>query len=145
MIKSASEIETLARTVEDNGDVFFVPAFAGLLAPHWRGDARGLLCGLTAYNTKAHVARAVLESTAFQVLIMDLSRKSVLIVVRFVSIRSFVRSLFFLLQVGLWLVFVVILLLLLVCLPYLSSGRVGWPSFFLYEVRSNLQKFIVAC
>lgn len=67
MIKSASEIEDLARTVEDNGGVYFVPAFAGLLAPHWRGDARGLLCGLTAYNTKAHVARAVLESTAFQV------------------------------------------------------------------------------
>ncbi|CAM9760772.1 unnamed protein product [Ectocarpus fasciculatus] len=67
MIKSASEIEALARTVEDNGGVFFVPAFAGLLAPHWRGDARGLMCGLTAYNTKAHVVRAVLESTAFQV------------------------------------------------------------------------------
>eukprot|EP00903_Cladosiphon_okamuranus_P006123 g6027.t1 len=67
MIKSASEIENLARTVEDNGGVYFVPAFAGLLAPHWRGDARGLLCGLTAYNTKAHIARAVLESTAFQV------------------------------------------------------------------------------
>ncbi|CAN0345164.1 unnamed protein product, partial [Scytosiphon promiscuus] len=67
MIKSASEIEALARTVEDNGGVYFVPAFAGLLAPHWRGDARGLMCGLTAYNTRAHVARAVLESTAFQV------------------------------------------------------------------------------
>eukprot|EP00752_Nemacystus_decipiens_P007537 g6736.t1 len=67
MIKSASEIENLARTVDDNGGVYFVPAFAGLLAPHWRGDARGLLCGLTAYNTKAHIARAVLESTAFQV------------------------------------------------------------------------------
>ena len=68
MIDSASEIEALALTVEDNGGVFFVPAFAGLLAPHWRGDARGLMCGLTAYNTKAHVARAVLESTAFQVM-----------------------------------------------------------------------------
>lgn len=67
MIRSASEIENLARKVEDNGGVYFVPAFAGLLAPHWRGDARGLLCGLTAYNTKAHIARAVLESTAFQV------------------------------------------------------------------------------
>ena len=67
MIKSASEIENLARSVDDNGGVYFVPAFAGLLAPHWRGDARGLLCGLTAYNTKAHIARAVLESTAFQV------------------------------------------------------------------------------
>lgn len=67
MIKSASEIENLARSVGDNGGVYFVPAFAGLLAPHWRGDARGLLCGLTAYNTKAHIARAVLESTAFQV------------------------------------------------------------------------------
>lgn len=67
MIKSASEIEALARTAKDNGGVYFVPAFAGLLAPHWRGDARGLMCGLTAFNTRAHVARAVLESTAFQV------------------------------------------------------------------------------
>lgn len=67
MIESASETEALARTVDDNGGVFFVPAFAGLLAPYWRGDARGLMCGLTAYNTKAHVVRAVLESTAFQV------------------------------------------------------------------------------
>lgn len=67
MITSASETEDLARTVEDNGGVYFVPAFAGLLAPHWRGDARGLMCGLTAYNNKAHVVRAVLESTAFQV------------------------------------------------------------------------------
>lgn len=67
MINSANEIEPLARSVEDNGGVYFVPAFAGLLAPHWRGDARGLMCGLTAFNTKAHVARAVLESTAFQV------------------------------------------------------------------------------
>lgn len=68
MIASAPEIEELARSVEDNGGVYFVPAFAGLLAPHWRGDARGLMCGLTAYNNRGHVARAVLESTAFQVL-----------------------------------------------------------------------------
>lgn len=67
MIHSASEIEELARTVRDNGGVFFVPAFAGLLAPYWRGDARGIVCGLTAFNTKAHLARAVLEATAFQV------------------------------------------------------------------------------
>ncbi|CAM9310998.1 unnamed protein product [Ascophyllum nodosum] len=67
MIKTAPEIEDLARSVKDNGGVYFVPAFAGLLAPHWRGDARGLMCGLTAFNTKGHVARAVLESTAFQV------------------------------------------------------------------------------
>lgn len=67
MIRSAPEIEELASSVPDNGGVFFVPAFAGLLAPYWRGDARGLVCGLTAYNTKAHLARAVLEATAFQV------------------------------------------------------------------------------
>lgn len=67
MIQSSSEIEDLARSVPDNGGVFFVPAFSGLLAPYWRGDARGMVCGLTAYNTKAHLARAVLEATAFQV------------------------------------------------------------------------------
>lgn len=67
MIRSAPEIEDLARSVPDNGGVVFVPAFSGLLAPYWRGDARGLVCGLTAFNTKGHLARAVLESTAFQV------------------------------------------------------------------------------
>lgn len=77
MINSASDTEALARTVEDNGGVFFVPAFAGLLAPHWRGDARGLMCGLTAYNTKAHVVRAVLESTAFQVSNANLRREGI--------------------------------------------------------------------
>lgn len=72
MISSAPEIEELARSVPDNGGVFFIPAFAGLLAPYWRSDARGLVCGLTAYNTKAHLARAVLEATAFQVRAVDL-------------------------------------------------------------------------
>lgn len=67
IIKDAKEIETLARTVNDNGGVYFVPAFGGLFAPYWRMDARGTICGLTAYNTKAHIARAVLEATAFQV------------------------------------------------------------------------------
>ncbi|MCB1246774.1 MAG: glycerol kinase GlpK [Acidimicrobiia bacterium] len=64
---SAAEIEPLARSVADNGDTFFVPAFSGLFAPHWRPDARGVFTGLTRYTTKAHMARAVLEATAFQV------------------------------------------------------------------------------
>jgi len=66
LIASAPEIETLARTVEDNGGCYFVPAFSGLFAPHWRGDARGVLAGLTGYITKGHLARAVLEATAWQ-------------------------------------------------------------------------------
>jgi glycerol kinase len=66
LIGSASEIETLARTVEDNGGCYFVPAFSGLFAPHWRADARGVIAGLTGYITKAHLARAVLEATAWQ-------------------------------------------------------------------------------
>jgi len=66
LIETASEIETLARTVEDNGGVYFVPAFAGLFAPHWRPDARGVIAGLTSYVTSGHLARAVLEATAFQ-------------------------------------------------------------------------------
>lgn len=66
MIESAAETEELAASVDDNGGLFFVPAFSGLLAPYWRADARGLFCGLTAYNSRAHVARAVLEATAFQ-------------------------------------------------------------------------------
>ena len=66
VIASAPEIETLALTVEDNGGCYFVPAFAGLFAPHWRADARGVITGLTGYITKAHLARAVLEATAFQ-------------------------------------------------------------------------------
>ena len=66
VIASAPEIETLALTVEDNGGCYFVPAFAGLFAPHWRADARGVITGLTGYITKAHLARAVLEATAYQ-------------------------------------------------------------------------------
>ncbi|MBF6206814.1 MULTISPECIES: glycerol kinase GlpK [Nocardia] len=66
LVTSAPEIETLARTVEDNGGCYVVPAFSGLYAPHWRGDARGLIAGLTSYVTKGHIARAVLEATAWQ-------------------------------------------------------------------------------
>jgi glycerol kinase len=66
MIGSASEIEELAGSVEDNGGAYFVPAFSGLFAPYWRSDARGALVGLTRYVNRAHIARAVLEATAFQ-------------------------------------------------------------------------------
>ncbi|MDT0323011.1 glycerol kinase GlpK [Streptomyces millisiae] len=66
LINSAAEIETLARSVEDNGGAYFVPAFSGLFAPYWRSDARGVISGLTRYVTKAHIARAVLEATAWQ-------------------------------------------------------------------------------
>jgi glycerol kinase len=66
IIGSAAEIEVLAASVEDNGGAYFVPAFSGLFAPYWRADARGALVGLTRYVTKAHIARAVLEATAFQ-------------------------------------------------------------------------------
>ena len=66
MIRSAEEIEALAATVSDNGDVYFVPAFSGLFAPHWRDDARGVVTGLTRFSNKGHIARAVLEATAFQ-------------------------------------------------------------------------------
>jgi len=65
-IAAAPEIEELAATVEDNGGAYFVPAFSGLFAPYWRSDARGALVGLTRYVTKAHIARAALEATAFQ-------------------------------------------------------------------------------
>jgi len=67
IIGSSSEIEALASSVEDSGGCAFVPAFAGLFAPHWRSDARGVIAGLTGYVTKAHIARAALESTAWQV------------------------------------------------------------------------------
>ena len=67
LIQSAGDIEALARSVPDNGGCYFVPAFSGLFAPYWRPDARGVIAGLTAYNTKAHIARAVLEATAWQV------------------------------------------------------------------------------
>ncbi len=66
IIGSAPEVEALAATVEDNGDVYFVPAFSGLFAPHWRSDARGLVAGLTRFSNAGHLARAVLEATAFQ-------------------------------------------------------------------------------
>jgi glycerol kinase len=66
IISAAAEIETLAAGVEDNGGAYFVPAFSGLFAPYWRADARGALVGLTRYVDKGHLARAVLEATAFQ-------------------------------------------------------------------------------
>src|SRR6185312_301219 len=66
MVSSAQEAEQLAGTVEDTGGCYFVPAFSGLFAPYWRQDARGALVGLTRFVTKAHIARAALEATAFQ-------------------------------------------------------------------------------
>ncbi|AVT34468.1 glycerol kinase [Plantactinospora sp. BC1] len=66
LISSAPEVEELARTVEDNGGCYVVPAFSGLFAPHWRSDARGVIAGLTGYVTKGHLARAVLEASAWQ-------------------------------------------------------------------------------
>jgi glycerol kinase len=66
MIASSDGIEALARTVEDNGGVYFVPAFSGLYAPYWKDSARGVIAGLTRYANKGHLARAVLEATAFQ-------------------------------------------------------------------------------
>jgi glycerol kinase len=66
LIEKSADIEELARTVEDNGGVYFVPAFSGLYAPYWKDSARGVIVGLTRYVTKGHLARAVLEATAFQ-------------------------------------------------------------------------------
>jgi glycerol kinase len=66
IIAKASDIEALAGTVEDNGGTYFVPAFSGLFAPYWRGDARGVIAGLTRFVNKGHLARAVLEASAFQ-------------------------------------------------------------------------------
>lgn len=66
LIKSADEIEELAKKVPDNGGVYFVPAFSGLFAPHWRSDARGVIVGLTRSATKAHLARAALEAICYQ-------------------------------------------------------------------------------
>ena len=66
IVQHASEIEALARSVEDNGDVYFVPAFSGLYAPHWKESARGVIAGLTRYANKSHIARAALEATAYQ-------------------------------------------------------------------------------
>jgi glycerol kinase len=67
LIDNSSDIEALARTVSNNGGVYFVPAFSGLYAPYWRDDARGVITGLTRFVNKGHLARAVLEATAFQV------------------------------------------------------------------------------
>jgi glycerol kinase len=66
VIRSSAEIEPLARSVADNGDVYFVPAFSGLFAPHWKAGARGVIAGLTAYANRGHLARAALEATAYQ-------------------------------------------------------------------------------
>ena len=66
LIEKAPEVEVLARTVENNGGIYFVPAFSGLFAPYWRSDARGVIAGLTRYVNRGHIARAVLEATAFQ-------------------------------------------------------------------------------
>jgi glycerol kinase len=66
LIQKSSDVEALARSVPDNGGVYFVPAFSGLYAPYWKDNARGVIAGLTRYANKAHLARAVLEATAFQ-------------------------------------------------------------------------------
>jgi glycerol kinase len=66
LIQKSSDVEMLARTVKDNGGVYFVPAFSGLYAPYWKENARGVIAGLTRYANKGHIARAVLEATAFQ-------------------------------------------------------------------------------
>ncbi len=66
LIRQSDEIEALARSVEDNGGIYFVPAFSGLYAPYWRDDARGVIAGLTRYVNKGHLARAALEATAYQ-------------------------------------------------------------------------------
>jgi glycerol kinase len=68
LIKTSGDIETLAASVADNGDVYLVPAFSGLYAPYWRADARGVITGLTRYATAGHIARAALEATAYQTL-----------------------------------------------------------------------------
>lgn len=66
LIEKSADVETLARTVEDSGGIYFVPAFSGLFAPHWRADARGVIVGMTRYVNRGHLARAALEATAFQ-------------------------------------------------------------------------------
>ena len=66
LIENSADVEALARSVEDNGGVYFVPAFSGLFAPYWRSDARGAILGLTRYANKGHLARAALEATAYQ-------------------------------------------------------------------------------
>jgi glycerol kinase len=66
MIEKSSDIEVLAKTVDDNGGAYFVPAFSGLYAPYWKSSARGVIAGLTRYVNKGHIARAALEATAWQ-------------------------------------------------------------------------------
>jgi glycerol kinase len=76
MIQKSSEVEALARSVEDSGGIYFVPAFSGLFAPYWRSDARGAIVGLTRYVNRGHIARAVLEATAYQTLeVLDAMEK----------------------------------------------------------------------
>lgn len=76
LIQSSPEVEALARSVEDNGGIYFVPAFSGLYAPYWRSDARGVIAGLTRYVNKGHIARAALEATAYQTReVLDAMRK----------------------------------------------------------------------
>ena len=76
IIGDASEVEALARSVPDSGDVVFVPAFSGLFAPHWRTDARGVIAGLTAYASRGHIARAALEATAYQVYDLEVAMEA---------------------------------------------------------------------
>lgn len=66
IIENSSDVEQLARTVQDNGGIYFVPAFSGLFAPYWRSDARGVIVGMTRFINRGHIARAALEATAFQ-------------------------------------------------------------------------------
>ncbi|MGH8914809.1 MAG: glycerol kinase GlpK [Acidimicrobiia bacterium] len=66
LFEDASDVEEMARSVDDNGDVYLVPAFSGLFAPHWRPDARGVIAGLTRFANRGHIARAALESAAYQ-------------------------------------------------------------------------------
>jgi glycerol kinase len=66
LIQTSADVEELAKTVEDNGGIYFVPAFSGLFAPYWRSDARGVIAGMTRYVSKGHIARAALEATAWQ-------------------------------------------------------------------------------
>jgi glycerol kinase len=66
LIKSSAEVEELAKSVADNGGIYFVPAFSGLFAPYWRSDARGVIVGMTRFTNKGHIARAALEATAYQ-------------------------------------------------------------------------------
>ena len=66
LIAKSADVEQLAKSVEDNGGIYFVPAFSGLFAPYWRADARGAIVGMTRYTNRGHIARAALEATAFQ-------------------------------------------------------------------------------